>query len=354
MSGFIAIAGLLTLVVLIALLFPLLRRREGSPEAWRSGSIVAVLIALGAAGLYPLWSNFKWDASAAAADSPEAMVGRLARRLEKEPDDLAGWLRLGRSYGVLEQWPLAIRAYERAYALTKGKNADAALGLAESLLGAERSDLDGRAGKLIEQALALEPDSTGALLYGALAAQERNDLPLAKQRFERLLAGKPPEDARAAIETRIRELDAQIRMGPQPAKTPALAAAEAQPGKSGASAGNAKPVAVPLRVTIAPAVAGKAKPGAPLFISARVPGQKGPPLAAQRLEAKFPLEATLSSTDAMIPGASGFQAGQEIEVEARVGNGGSAISASGDPYGVVRLKAGQSARIEIRIDKLKP
>ncbi len=39
MSGFIAIAGLLTLAVLVALLYPLLRRRAGSAEAWRTGGI---------------------------------------------------------------------------------------------------------------------------------------------------------------------------------------------------------------------------------------------------------------------------------------------------------------------------
>src|SRR5262245_18167849 len=101
MSGFIAIAGFITLLALIALLYPLLRKREGLPEAWRSGGRAAALIAVGAAALYPLWSNFNWHETAPAADSPQAMVGRLARRLEKQPDDLDGWLRLGRSYLVL-------------------------------------------------------------------------------------------------------------------------------------------------------------------------------------------------------------------------------------------------------------
>ena len=40
MSGFIFIAGLLTLVSLMALLYPLLRKRAGSAEAWRAGKFV--------------------------------------------------------------------------------------------------------------------------------------------------------------------------------------------------------------------------------------------------------------------------------------------------------------------------
>jgi len=51
---------------------------------------------------------------------------------------------------------------------------------------------------------------------------------------------------------------------------------------------------------------------------------------------------------------TGFTAGQEIEVEARIANGGSAISRSGDPFGSVRIKAGQPQRVAIEINQLKP
>jgi cytochrome c-type biogenesis protein CcmH len=63
-------------------------------------------------------------AKAAAGASPEerqaminAMVERLAVRLEQQPDDVDGWVRLGRSYMVLNQPDRARDAYARAMKL---------------------------------------------------------------------------------------------------------------------------------------------------------------------------------------------------------------------------------------------
>ncbi len=44
----------------------------------------------------------------------ESMVGRLAERLREEPDDFDGWMRLGRSYVVLQKRQMASEAYRRA------------------------------------------------------------------------------------------------------------------------------------------------------------------------------------------------------------------------------------------------
>ena len=340
MNGFIAIAGLLTLAALIALLYPLLRKRESSPEAWRSGGLAAVLIALGAAALYPLWSNYDWQAPAQAADSPEAMVGRLARRLEKQPDDLPGWLQLGRSYTVLEQFALAARAYEQADKLANGKNAEAAMGLAEALFNNGSDDLSGRVGRLFEQAMEADPTSTKALFYSAMAAAERNELPLAKERFQRLLDANPPDNVRELIGNYIKQLDAESTM-------------------NASAAGNAAAnvVTAPVRVTRSATVAAMKIPAtARLFVMARIPGQQGPPrppVAVQLLEPRFPQDVDLKNTDALMGGA-GFKAGQEIEIEARISLDGGADSKTGDPYGTVRLKAGAGTRATLEIGQLKP
>jgi hypothetical protein len=124
-------------------------------------------------------------------------------------------------------------------------------------------------------------------------------------------------------------------------------------GAVAAGAGAGAAVAVPLRITIAASVSGNVKSGARMFVYARIPGQRGPPLAAKPLEVRFPQNVDLLSTDAMIAG-TGFTAGQELEIEARVANDGGAISRSGDPFGTVRVKAGSNTRVAIEISQLKP
>ena len=61
----------------------------------------------------------------AAAQMPEGqrkdmirgMVAQLAARLQTTPDDLEGWLRLARSYAVLDEPDKSVDAYEHAVKL---------------------------------------------------------------------------------------------------------------------------------------------------------------------------------------------------------------------------------------------
>jgi cytochrome c-type biogenesis protein CcmH len=78
------------------------------------------------------------DVAAAAQLSPEerdaairAMVDRLASRLEREPNDLEGWLRLARAYDVLGEAARRRGALERAAALAPAR-ADLQLALAQA------------------------------------------------------------------------------------------------------------------------------------------------------------------------------------------------------------------------------
>ena len=128
-----------------------------------------------AAGLYPLWSNWDWHApaqlQAAAAPDVSAMVAKLEQHLRDDPNDLAGWLMLGRSYVALERLDDAILAYDHAHQLDAG-NAEAALGLAEAMSLRAGGNITPEAAKLFEQALGLAPDNPKALLYGGFAAAD--------------------------------------------------------------------------------------------------------------------------------------------------------------------------------------
>ena len=100
---------------------PLVRQRIGEAES---------ALGIDPATLNPATGAAPTDAAVAAAAkesagaSPEerqamilAMVGRLAARLEQQPDDVEGWARLGRSYMVLNQPDKAREAYSRAVKL---------------------------------------------------------------------------------------------------------------------------------------------------------------------------------------------------------------------------------------------
>src|SRR6266480_489069 len=175
MVTFVLLAAALSVAGAMAVAIPLLRgavtAAAPAPAPWAAVA-ATVLLVIGSAVLYVSWSNWPWRA-VTPGDSPQSMVARLARELEQNPQNLDGWLMLGRSYIALQEYPLALRAFERADRLGDGKNADALTGEAEALALTDESELNGRAGRLIERALALAPDSGKALFFGGAVAARR-------------------------------------------------------------------------------------------------------------------------------------------------------------------------------------
>jgi cytochrome c-type biogenesis protein CcmH len=333
------------MVSIVAVAIPLLRRSAAGLAGARWTALAAAgLLVGGSAALYLTWSNWAWRA-APAADTPQSMVARLARRLEHDPNDLNGWLMLGRSYTALQEYPLAVRAFGRAVRLSEGKNIEALTGEAEALALGDESELDGRAARLIEQALTVEPESGKALFLGAAVAARRGDLPLARQRFAKLLSLDPPENIRPMIAQQIAAIDEKL------AGTPAKAAAVQQPQSVGEAAGAGAPL-VRVNVSLAPSLASAAG-AAPLFVFVRDPAQGGPPLAVKRLDSHFPQSVALSPADSMVPGRA-FAAGQNVQVVARIARSGSPIAASGDPFGEVTYHVGQDGLVSLVIDHLTP
>ncbi|MCP5472041.1 MAG: hypothetical protein R3E75_03165 [Steroidobacteraceae bacterium] len=363
---FVVVAVLLTLAAVACVVLPLLRRSPSTadqdaaavplpPRAPLAAAVAGVLLLGGAAALYATWSSWDWpSAEAVAAATPTEMVSQLARRLEKQPDDVAGWLLLGRSYSALEQYPLAARAFQRADRLEQGRNAEALIGWAESLVLNNDAELEGRAGRLFEKALEIEPTSPKALFFAALAAQRRGELPLALRHFETMLAGDPPQNVRQLLEQQAAALRGAIAAAGAGAGAgaPAGAAASGDPASTTGKASTST-AAVKLQVGVAPALAAQVPADAPLFVFVRVPGQPGPPLAVKRLAAKLPLQVQLTSADVMLEG-HGFTAGDRVEVTARVALGGAPTASRGDPFGQTIYEVGRDGEKELVIDQLTP
>jgi len=140
------------------------------------------------------------DTVAAAAQMPpadrkamiEGMVGRLAARLEAEPDDADGWLRLGRAYLVLEQRDRAANAYERAAALRPGDVSIRVQAVDALLAGLPpTAQVPPRALALLRQIEAVDPNEPTALWYLGLAAAQERQADAARQYWTRLLTQLP-------------------------------------------------------------------------------------------------------------------------------------------------------------------
>jgi cytochrome c-type biogenesis protein CcmH len=343
---FIVVAALAALATAAFLAWPLWRggaaAASGPARAAAAGAGIVVL--LGSAGLYAHWSNWPWEPQATAGDSPAHMVSQLARRLEREPEDVEGWLMLGRSHLALGQFPLAVRAYQRADRLEGGRNAEALTGWAEGLVMGSETELDGRGGRIFEQVLVLDPNSQKALFFTAVAAQRRGDSATAIQRFEKLLELGAPENIRPILEQQV----AALKAAP-PTVGGGAANGAAAPEAAAVDAGPS----VAVRVSLAAQMSGRFPADAPLFVFVRVPGQPGPPLAVKRIAAAFPVSVSLGSADLMIQGR-GFAAGDTVEVVARVSLSGSPTASPGDPFGGMTYVVGQDQEKPLVIDRLTP
>jgi len=341
MLVFVLVAGTLAAGSAALVLLPLMRRRQDNrPVSTIAAVSVLFVLLLGAAGLYAAFSNYAWVEAPALAETPAAMTAKLARRLAAKPDDLDGWLKLGRSYQVLEQWPLSVRAYQRADRLANGQNVDAILGIAESLFAQDQESLRGAAGHLFERALALDPHSQKALFYSAFAALGRGELPVARERLSRMLSSNPPAEIRDILEKSIANIDQQV-------------AANATGAKPEAGAAPATDARVSVHVTMSPQLQKLVEPDSLLFVAARDPKSPGPPFAVKRLPAQFPVDVELSAADAMLESRR-IASGQKLEIVARIALGGTPTASRGDPFGQVSYHVGKDGRLNIVIDRLAP
>jgi cytochrome c-type biogenesis protein CcmH len=349
MGTFLVIAALMAAIAAAAVALPLLRNRQSRLV----GAAAAVAVVGAAAGLYPLWSNWDWRAPVEVKSvSPQvlAMVAKLEKHMQEEPNDLKGWLLLGRSDLALQRIDDAILAYDHARRLDAA-NVEAMLGLGEAVSIRAGGNITPAAVELFEHAVALAPDDPRALLYSGFAAATRGDRATARSRWMKLKSQHPPPEIDAMLDQHIAELgaaDLAPSAGPE-ASAPAGAAASAT---AAASAGESGTVAATVNLSIAPALRSRLTGDAPLFVFAREPGAQGPPLAAKRLTSSaIGTQVRLSSADSMIPGRV-LVAGQKVSITARISFSGQPIPAAGDLYGELTYDVGHDGVRELVIDRV--
>ena len=308
---------------------------EGTPSAARRRPIAAIATAIAlpitAAGLYFLLGApgaldpEQTQPQLGRADI-EAMVDKLAQRLQNRPDDAEGWAMLGRSYRVLGRNEEAALAYAKAEKLV-ANDSRLLVDYAESLALAHGGNLQGKPAQLVARALELDPENPlGLMLSGAVAFQ-REDYAGAIRQWEKVQSRLEPgsEEAHAvgASIAKARELAAAA---PPPATAPAAKAPAAKAASAAAK--------VAGTVRLAAELASKAAPTDTVFVFARAAAGPGPPLAVMRRQVKdLPLEFSLDDTMAMAPDRK-LSGVTEVVVGARISRSGNAMPQSGDLQGV--------------------
>ncbi|HEU0204497.1 MAG TPA: c-type cytochrome biogenesis protein CcmI, partial [Burkholderiaceae bacterium] len=167
-----------------------------------SAFAIAIVLPIAAALLYlRLGEPGGFDPQAQAPDQHAAMtpetierlVAQLAQRLEREPDNLEGWVMLARSYYHMGRFADAARAYERVAQLLP-TDADVLADWADTLAMANNRTLAGRPNEIVLRALELNPNHWKALALAGTAAFDRQDYRAAVEYWERLRGVLPPDN----------------------------------------------------------------------------------------------------------------------------------------------------------------
>jgi len=317
--------------------------------------VLAALLPICAAALYWQFGTPEGLAPAAEVHSGskvtpqevEAMVAKLAARMQQSPDDGNGWALLARSYLVMQRHADAVAAYERAVALIKD-DADLLADYADALAMTQGRRIDGKPLKIVERALKIDPLQWKALAMAGSAAFERKDYKTAVAYWEKLQSRAEPGSEFA------REVAANVDEARQLGGLK-VAASVAPPVKADAkSTAGAAGATVDGIVALSRELAAKAAPTDTVFVFARAAEGPRMPLAVMRFQVKdLPAKFHLDDSMAMSPAAK-LSNYPDVVIGARVSKSANATPQAGDLQGASKpVKVGATG-VAVLIDQVVP
>jgi cytochrome c-type biogenesis protein CcmH len=291
------------------------------PAIW-TAVVLAVALPLGSMGMY-MWVGQPEALNPLALKTPDQvdpkdlakMAQTLAEKLKEKPDNLQGWVMLGRTYRTLENFDAALRAYDSALKLSADD--DLKLERIEVIAMQRQGQFEGEPWNVIREILQRDPQHFGALLTAGSASYADGKFADALKYWEQarkpLDANNPDlEGLESAIAT-VRE-----RLGMPPAKATVAAT-------SGLN--------VTGQVNLSAALKSKASPNDVVFIYATPANGDRMPLAIFKTTvSQLPFNFTLDDSTAMAPDRKLSAAG-EVMVKVRVSKSGNAMPQSGDLSG---------------------
>ena len=297
------------------------------PAIW-TAVVLAVALPLGSMGLY-MWVGQPEALNPMAAKTPDQvdpkdlakMAQTLAEKLQAKPDNLQGWVMLGRTYRALENFDAALKAYDSALKLSADD--DLKLERIEIIAMQRQGQFEGEPWNVIREVLQRDPQHFGALLTAGSASYAEGKFADALKYWEQ--ARKPLDANNPDLEGLENAIAAvRDRLGMPPAKS-SLTASSTSVATSGLN--------VTGQVNLSASLKSKASPNDVVFIYATPANGDRMPLAIFKTTvSQLPLNFTLDDSTAMTPDRKLSAAG-EVMVKVRVSKSGNAMPQSGDLSG---------------------
>lgn len=301
------------------------------PAIW-TAVVLAVALPLGSMGLY-MWVGQPEALNPMAAKTPDQvdpkdlakMAQTLAEKLQAKPDNLQGWVMLGRTYRALENFDAALKAYDSALKLSADD--DLKLERIEIIAMQRQGQFEGEPWNVIREVLQRDPQHFGALLTAGSASYAEGKFADALKYWEQ--ARKPLDANNPDLEGLENAIAAvRDRLGMPPAKS-SLTASSTSSSTSVATSG----LNVTGQVNLSATLKSKASPNDVVFIYATPANGNRMPLAIFKTTvSQLPLNFTLDDSSAMTPDRKLSAAG-EVMVKVRVSKSGNAMPQSGDLSG---------------------
>lgn len=290
-----------------------------------------------------------------------AALETLVARLSNNPEDIEGWVMLGRTYTAMERYTEASNTYAKLAELVPS-NPQILSDYARVLGLKNQGTLAGKPTELLYEALKIDPEYPPALALAGHAEFEQEKYNEASVHWEKLLETIPSDSPLAkSVKDSIAEAkllasggkenfsDQQVVASSEPALQ-----TDVQPVNNNTSTTETIALSVSGQVNIQPELASKTAPNDTLFIYARASAGPKMPLAILRLKASdLPTDFTLTDDMAMMPTMK-MSSFPEIVIEARISKTGQAVPSSGDLQGFSKPVKLGSDNVEIIIDKQVP
>lgn len=269
----------------------------------------------------------------------EQAVAQLEQKLEQEPNNVEGWLMLAKSYRYLGRVEEIVAVFERA--LTHfGERPDPQLLLeyGEALADGQQGRWEGRPMEQLQRALEIDPDHADVLWFAGHIHFDMGQHQQALGFWERLAKVMPQNDSEITAMVNQAAATAQQKLGLP--EQPLIVVKAAATGAT-----------LTVALSLDPALSGVVAAEDTVFLFAKAPGRKGPPLAAQRLTvADLPATIQLDDSMAMVPG-NNLSSVEQVIIGAKITKSGVATGGVDDLLTEIQSATSNPETIVLQISR---